>query len=126
MQVQKKYRCGNVLLSSILFTLFFSLMYVNHSVVLAVDDQFMAGKHTTKGIACNSCHKETPPKNLVPTEVCFECHGNYAKLAAQTKKITPNPHEHHNGELPCEACHHAHKPSENQCRACHNFNFNVP
>jgi hypothetical protein len=87
---------------------------------------FLADKHQSLGIACDQCHKENPPKEKVPTEVCMGCHGGYDQLPELTKKVIPNPHESHNGNLPCEACHHAHKASENQCLSCHDFNFKVP
>jgi hypothetical protein len=125
MQAQRKCKYGTVLLSSFCILLF-SLMCVNYSVVFAADNQFMADRHVAKGIVCNSCHKEAPPKSLVPTETCFKCHGDYTKLAEQTKKIRPNPHEHHDPNVACEYCHHAHKPSENKCNACHDFKFKVP
>ena len=127
MKAQKDYTCDTILLLSSVFCIFlFLLMQANVSVVSAADNQFLAGKHTAKGIACNSCHKETPPKDSVSTETCFKCHGDYTKLAEQTKKVSPNPHVQHNGDLPCEACHHEHKPSVDQCSSCHNFNYKVP
>lgn len=90
----------------------------------AADGPLLGDRHVAKGVDCGACHRESPPK-LVASDVCFSCHdGNYDKLASRTKKIVPNPHEHHNGDLPCEACHHAHKKPEIQCDACHAFNFN--
>ncbi len=90
------------------------------------DGKFLADRHQQKGSTCASCHKETPPKALVPMEVCLGCHGSYTKITQKTIKTEPNPHASHMGELACESCHHAHKPSENQCAACHPFVFKVP
>jgi hypothetical protein len=60
-------------------------------------------------------------------EQCFSCHGNYDKLADKTDgKGSHNPHASHNGDLPCESCHHVHKASENFCAGCHQFEFKVP
>jgi hypothetical protein len=92
----------------------------------AESKRFLADKHKSLNITCDQCHKETPPKEKVSTEVCIGCHGGYDKLFELTKKFTANPHEHHDGDLPCEACHHAHKASEDQCASCHNFFFKVP
>jgi fumarate reductase flavoprotein subunit len=75
---------------------------------------------------CAGCHKESPPKSAVPTEMCMKCHGSYDKIAKQSDKVSPNPHASHLGPVPCENCHHAHKPSVNQCAQCHEFNFEVP
>jgi hypothetical protein len=92
----------------------------------AEEKKFLADRHQTKGIACASCHKESPPKADVTTAVCFSCHGSYAKIAEKTINIAPNPHVSHMGELSCESCHHAHKPSENRCADCHASTFKVP
>ena len=87
-------------------------------------------KHKAKGIDCSGCHTESPPAKPVPSAVCVKCHGDQAKLAQRTIKLTPNPHAspHLNpGEQPaCEDCHHIHKPSENSCNKCHEFKFKTP
>lgn len=89
--------------------------------------QFLADRHKERGLTCEQCHKENPPKQAAKTEACLECHGPYDKLAELIqKKVSPNPHESHNGNLPCENCHHAHKASENFCATCHDFDFKVP
>ncbi len=83
-------------------------------------------KHKKAGLNCDACHKENPPANSVPVEACLGCHGDYSKLAEQTGKAKPNPHDSHEGPIACEKCHHNHKPSENYCASCHNFGFRVP
>ena len=71
----------------------------------------LAEKHQKSGIQCTGCHKEMPPKANVTMAVCFQCHGDYAKLAERTKKMEINPHAHHLDELECNKCHHIHKAS---------------
>jgi len=93
---------------------------------LEAEPAFLSDKHKVAGIPCEGCHKENPPKEQVPTPVCNGCHGNQEKITEKTKKIMPNPHESHLGEVKCELCHHGHKPSENYCGTCHEFNFKVP
>jgi hypothetical protein len=88
--------------------------------------KYLADRHQAKGIACASCHKESPPKAAVPAAVCLGCHGSYAKIAERTMNASPNPHASHMSALPCENCHHAHKAPENQCNTCHEFNMKVP
>jgi hypothetical protein len=87
---------------------------------------FLGDKHKVAGIGCGDCHKENPPKGLVPTGVCTKCHGDQAKLAERTHKVIPNPHDSHLGNQKCELCHHAHKPSEDHCSNCHEFDYKVP
>ncbi len=93
----------------------------------AAQPSFLADRHKNTGIDCEPCHKENPPGKLVPMQVCFGCHGgDYAKLAEQTKKVAPNPHDSHLGNAPCEFCHHAHRPSEYYCANCHMLDSKVP
>ncbi len=92
----------------------------------AAHSALLEEKHKSAGLACDACHKESPPARKVPMEVCTSCHGDYARLAEATKKSEPNPHDSHEGPIACEKCHHNHKPSENYCAACHNFGFKVP
>ena len=87
--------------------------------------------HQKAGLTCQNCHKESPPKELVPGAQCLTCHGDLAKLVAKSSKAVPNPHAspHLNpGEVPkCEDCHHIHKPSVVSCKVCHqDFQFNMP
>ncbi len=84
-------------------------------------------RHVSAGLTCASCHKESPPSTPVSTATCLSCHGPYKALAARTVNATPNPHDSHQGQLPCESCHHIHMPSVNFCAQCHTqFNFAVP
>ena len=92
----------------------------------AAQSPLLEEKHKNAGLACDACHKESPPANQVPLEACLGCHGDYAKLAEQTGKVKPNPHDSHEGPIACQKCHHNHKPSVNYCAGCHNFGFKVP
>ena len=86
-------------------------------------------KHLGASLNCAACHKENPPAAPVKMDQCLTCHGgNYDKLADLTdaKGGDHNPHASHNGDLPCESCHHVHKPSVNFCAQCHQFDFKVP
>jgi hypothetical protein len=88
----------------------------------------LAERHQAAGLACDACHQETPPRAAAPIATCLACHGgSYEKLAEKTQAATPrNPHESHEGEIECEACHHGHKPSVDYCARCHQFDFRVP
>jgi len=97
------------------------LLYIFCLVAQALED-----RHGKAGITCEGCHKENLPSKKVPTAVCLGCHGPYSKLAQETNKVEPNPHDSHEGEIDCDRCHHNHKPSENYCVGCHNFAFTVP
>jgi hypothetical protein len=92
----------------------------------AADAKFLGDKHKAAGISCDSCHKETPPKQEVPTAVCLGCHGTYEALAKKSEKVEPNPHDSHEGKLDCGVCHHSHKASELSCSRCHPFGLKVP
>ena len=92
----------------------------------AAEGPFLADKHKNRGTDCSGCHKESPPKQDVPMAVCLGCHGDYRKVAAQTSKLDPNPHDSHLGEFNCGKCHHAHKASVNACAPCHQLDIKVP
>jgi hypothetical protein len=87
---------------------------------------FLADRHQGQGMTCATCHKESPPKASVPDARCNSCHGPYAGLAELTKKVEPNPHASHLGDLACDTCHHGHKPSVDHCSSCHTFGLKVP
>ncbi len=58
----------------------------------------------------------------VTKDQCKACHGDYAKLAAATAKLEPNPHRNHLGDVNCVECH---KPDQAKpvlmCNQCHKF-----
>ncbi|WP_414643156.1 cytochrome c3 family protein [Bradyrhizobium sp.] len=87
---------------------------------------FLIDKHVAAHIGCGQCH--TAGISSPPTVVtCLSCHGGtYQKLAASTANDTPNPHESHQGEIPCAECHHVHKASVTLCNQCHTFDMSTP
>lgn len=50
-------------------------------------DKYLADRHAERGVACASCHQETPPGKAVPAAKCLSCHGDYAKLKELTKDV---------------------------------------
>ena len=109
-----------------LLPVFWAFLAVSGPFSGAAQAPLLEERHKDAGITCDACHQETPPGKEVPMEVCAGCHGDYAKLAEETGKVEPNPHDSHEGPVPCEKCHHNHRPSENYCASCHNFGFKVP
>jgi hypothetical protein len=88
---------------------------------------YLIDKHVAAGVACNACHTTTTahPASMA---ACRNCHGGtYGKLAAMSATDSPNPHQSHQGEVPCTACHHVHMAPENYCSQCHaEFDLKVP
>ena len=80
------------------------------SQALAAD--FTADFHTAHGMKCDTCHKTTPAETL-------------AKKSAE-KKVEPNPHYSHLGDVNCTECHKGHQKSELMCNQCHQFGLKVP
>ena len=112
---------------SILATYVMSFIFISngsHCTWAAV--MFLGDRHKNAGIVCAGCHQENPPSKPAPTATCFQCHGDYPKLAERTQKLPENPHESHLGDLDCDKCHHAHKSSTDYCAECHSFGFKAP
>jgi hypothetical protein len=109
-----------------IWAIMLAFFYNHSSFAWTTNPSFLADKHNVVGVTCEGCHKENPPKEQVPTVVCDKCHGDEEKLAERTKKVIPNPHKSHLGNVKCELCHHAHKPPENYCGNCHEFGYKVP
>ena len=82
-------------------------------------------KHAAAGVSCQACHGEAAFTEPVAMQVCTDCHGSYAQLAAMTP-WEPNPHHSHMGEVECSLCHNIHKPSVSFCDQCHLFGMDVP
>ncbi len=102
------------------------LVFLMDASAVRAAEEFLADKHAAGGMECIGCHEEDPPANLVPTERCFLCHGDYNQVADLTKDVEPNPHMSHMGEQTCDTCHHAHKASAANCNECHDFGFVAP
>ena len=99
----------------------------NGTIIDKSDKPMLLGdRHKNEGIKCENCHKETPPKNEVPTAVCLECHDDISEAPEAMGAQEINPHYSHMMISECGVCHHAHIPSEDQCKACHDFGFNIP
>lgn len=76
------------------------------------------GPHAS--LPCTTCH--TNGTFQAPAQAtCFQCHGDYDKVAARTANLNPNPHMSHRGEKDCNACHSMHGKSRFECNDCHNF-----
>ncbi len=92
----------------------------------ATGAELLGQKHARAGVECVACHKTMPADGSAPPDVCVGCHGDLRKVAERTKNLRHNPHESHQDELACDACHHLHKPSVDFCMPCHTFDFKVP
>ena len=94
----------------------------------AAADNFLADRHTAKGLNCQMCHGPDQKNLQTPTiETCTTCHQKDA-LVKKTAKVKPtNPHvsPHYGQDLECTNCHMGHMESENFCNQCHQFDFKV-
>jgi len=88
--------------------------------------ELLGQKHASAGVECVACHKKIPVDGSAPPDGCIGCHGDLRKVAERTKTLRHNPHDSHQDELTCDACHHLHKPSVDFCAQCHTFDFKVP
>jgi hypothetical protein len=76
--------------------------------------------HAKAKLICHDCHqKEKPTTAAVPDEACMVCHGDYPAMKALTRQAKPNPHDSHEGPIPCTECHRQHKPPVVKCLECH-------
>lgn len=127
----KKGKKGFIALSIALTFICFLLTISLHNAGQAASAAAGIEKHQKAGLTCQSCHKESPPKDVVPGAQCMTCHGDMKKLLEKSSKAVPNPHASPHiapGEQPkCEECHHIHKPSEVSCTSCHqDFKYKMP
>lgn len=98
----------------------FSLVLLSMSLASFAGNQFLADRHITKSMNCESCHLKGMSKKTPSSEQCFACHGNYEQLRKKTaspKKM--NPHDTHLGKLECSGCHRAHSAPVPMCVECH-------
>jgi Zn finger protein HypA/HybF involved in hydrogenase expression len=94
-------------------------------------NSFLADRHVSRGVQCQSCHTESGKlKEYKEFGICSSCQGDYdtviKKTAGKFKDADPNPHDQHDGNLPCTECHHGHSASKNYCADCHSYTYNVP
>jgi hypothetical protein len=99
------------------FTVFLAI------VVYAAQDKVVTGVHSD--FTCVECHEEDVPTGNAPSSVCNACHGDYSEVAGLTEQVEPNPHDSHQGELKCTACHKAHRESVLFCNSCHFYEMTV-
>lgn len=99
---------------------FLAAMSLAHSA-LAADHGFLAERHVSRGVKCDTCHISMPPKADVKSDRCESCHGNLAKVAEKTDSGDINPHASHVEEAQCLECHKGHKQPQLLCDQCHEF-----
>ena len=73
-----------------LVLLCFSLFPNDGGIAQAQEKKFLADVHAGKGMNCASCHKESPPKEKVPTDVCVKCNGVSERQCNDDKPQTPS------------------------------------
>jgi cytochrome c nitrite reductase small subunit len=54
-----------------------------------------------------------------PETMCTKCHISEQHVATLTDFLPRNPHDSHNGELPCSTCHTSHGAQIDYCAECH-------
>jgi hypothetical protein len=88
---------------------------------------FTADRHKERGLACNACHKEDPPKTAASGEACLPCHTSMEAVAERTNDFAKNPHKNHlidSTDVECTDCHQGHKADKVACEQCHSgFKF---
>ena len=61
--------------------------------------------------------------NILPRtygdDMCLKCHISKEFVAQQTDFLYRNPHDSHNGMLPCKTCHISHGAQIDYCGQCH-------
>lgn len=93
----------------------------------------LADRHAARSVSCEGCHvmkgNAEIKKDAKGHEACVTCHGYYPEMIKRTEKAGEevNPHDQHDGDLPCTQCHKGHKAGVNYCEECHGtFVFEVP
>jgi len=52
-------------------------------------------------------------------KMCLQCHISYDHIAQLTDYLPRNPHDSHNGQMPCSTCHVSHGQQIDYCAQCH-------
>lgn len=88
-------------------------------------DALLADQHANAGVKCEACHGAKKPAEgaAVPLAARTKCHGSYEALAEKTRKLDPNPHRTHQGDVRCSDCHRGHQKSVLMCNDCHRFDL---
>ena len=116
-----------------LVLLFTFLCFSNVVFSSASNNSFLGDRHCSRGVSCEACHGDSKSGEMLldneQHEACVACHGWYDQIAEKTVPENPddmNPHNQHDGNLPCTECHKGHKASVNYCSECHYYTFDVP
>jgi nitrate/TMAO reductase-like tetraheme cytochrome c subunit len=98
--------------------------------------------HEQAGVQCKDCHdyplsaeissgvkfitgnysvdaKGELTQRIFDDSMCTKCHISEAHVATLTDFLAKNPHDSHNGELPCNTCHVSHGQQIDFCSQCH-------
>ncbi len=98
--------------------------------------------HNQAGVECKECHdypldaeitsgiaflvgnyEVDNEGKLMPVtydnDMCLQCHISYDYVAQSTDFLRRNPHNSHNGQLPCKTCHVSHGDQIDYCSSCH-------
>ncbi|MDO4937362.1 MAG: cytochrome c3 family protein [Sutterellaceae bacterium] len=98
----------------------------------AAGDGTLADRHINRGQKCDACHETMNKlKTYGDYGVCASCHGDYDAMIKRTQakyanSPDPNPHDEHDGALPCTECHKGHTRGKNYCGECHSYTYKVP
>jgi hypothetical protein len=74
--------------------------------------KFITGNYTTDSAG-------NLPRRKFDDAMCLKCHISYQHVAQLTDFLTRNPHDSHNGEMPCNTCHISHGQQIDFCSQCH-------
>lgn len=96
-----------------------------HGITYAATNYELRGKHAELAFECDACHGTSEPVKRAPASSCIECHDGYPGIGEITKGVEPNPHDSHQGEIRCTACHKVHEPSVLYCNSCHSFELEM-
>jgi hypothetical protein len=98
--------------------------------------------HEQAGVQCKDCHDYPIPAEVkagfdyltgnytvdktgnlsqmkFSDAMCTQCHISEQHVATLTDFLARNPHDSHNGELPCNTCHVSHGAQIDYCAQCH-------
>jgi hypothetical protein len=59
------------------------------------------------------------PQGKFDDAMCTQCHISAQHVAQLTDYLAKNPHDSHNGQLPCNTCHISHGQQIDYCANCH-------